>query len=228
MSTSKYLDLAYQNLMTWYIHSLTCRVFTNRLYLQLTLPQRYRERDGVTLGSGSGLPEDQDARMDDVEGARAEGTLDTEMAELTLGQRLKAITGEDIHGSSSDETESAAGKKRRKKRGPGGDRIEVPTESLSRTLIQALHSGDTKLLEACLRHSDPALIKNTVNRVPQQLSVPLLTACVERLGRGRGGNTGRGRGAAASAQRGTTMVGWIRAVLVVHSGYLMTVCFFKL
>jgi U3 small nucleolar RNA-associated protein 5 len=131
------------------------------------------------------LPEDYDAKMDDVEGARADGALDTEMAELTLGQRLKAITGEDVQDSSSDESESGTGKRRKKKKGPHDATIEVPTESLSRTLIQALHSGDTKLLEACLRHSDSALIRNTVRRVPQQLAVPLLTACVERLGRGR-------------------------------------------
>lgn len=194
------------------------------LHVQLALPQRYRERDGMALGSGARLPEDHETEMDGIEGARADGALDTEMAELTLGQRLKAITGEDVQGSSSDESESGTGKRRRKKKGPHETTIEVPTESLTRTLIQALHSGDTKLLEACLRHSDPALIRNTVRKVPQQLAVPLLTACVERLGRGRGGNTGRGRGAAASAQRGTTMVAWIRAVLVVHSGYLMTVC----
>lgn len=177
------------------------------------------------VGSGAVLPDSHDAGMEDIESAKAEGNLDTGMAELTLGQRLKAVAGEELHDFSSDSSQSDVGKRRRKKNQTEGA-IEVPNESLSRTLIQALHSGDTKLLEACLRHSDLGLIRNTVKRLPQQLTVPLLTACVERLGRGRGGNTGRGRGAAASAQRGSTIVAWVRTVLIVHSGYLMTVRLF--
>ena len=103
------------------------------------------------------------------------------------------------------------------------DHLPVPAHSLSRTLVQALHSADTRLLETCLLHSDEGLVLNTVRRLPPQLAVPLLTACVERLGRGAGANTGKGGGGGASAQRGTGLVKWVRAVLVVHTAHLMTV-----
>jgi U3 small nucleolar RNA-associated protein 5 len=151
------------------------------------------------------------------------GVLDTEMAELSLGQRLRVMQrGEDGQLSHSD-SDSDRQTTKKSKKGRETTEIEVPTESLSRTLTQALHSSDAKLLEGCLRHSDPSLIQNTVMQIPPQLAVPLLQACVERLARGRGGNTGRSRGSAASAQRGTVMIAWIKVVLVVHSGHLMTV-----
>ncbi|KAH9994424.1 hypothetical protein BJV77DRAFT_994592 [Russula vinacea] len=50
-------------------------------------------------------------------------------------------------------------------------------------------------------------------RLPPQLAVPLLGACVQRLG----------RSSAPGTQRAAVLVRWIRAVLVVHSGHLMTV-----
>lgn len=161
--------------------------------------------------------------MDDVEAQLPEGALDAEMAELTLGERLRAMNGGIDDQSQSDSSGSERGGTKKGKNLPNNQIIDVPTESLSRTLIQALHSSDAKLLEGCLRHSDAALIRNTVKRIPPQLAVPLLQACVDRLGRGRGGNTAKQRGSAASAQRGTAMVAWIRAVLIIHSGHLMTV-----
>jgi U3 small nucleolar RNA-associated protein 5 len=167
---------------------------------------------GITMDKG-----------DDELEATETGNLDTEMAELTLGQRLKAMNGGEKVLSSSSDSDSDPTKSKRKKKKGDNTIIEVPTESLSRTLIQALHSSDAKLLEGCLRHSDINLIQNTVRRIPPHLAIPLLQACVDRLGRGRGGNVGRMRGSAASAQRGTVMVAWIKTVLLIHSGHLMTV-----
>lgn len=95
--------------------------------------------------------------------------------------------------------------------------------TLTRTLIQALHSSDSKLLEMCLSHSDSGLIMNTVRRLPPQLAVPLVVACVERLGRGKRAGSGKGGGAGASSQRGIGLVRWVKTVLAVHSGHLMTV-----
>jgi U3 small nucleolar RNA-associated protein 5 len=176
------------------------------------------------LNLGSGIIAPNDSTTDGVDIEADNGALDTEMAELSLGQRLRAMQrGEDGQFSHSDSDSDRQSTKKSKK-GRELTEIEVPTESLSRTLTQALHSSDAKLLEGCLRHSDPSLIQNTVMRIPPQLAVPLLQACVERLARGRGGNTGRSRGSAASAQRGTVMIAWIKVVLVVHSGHLMTVC----
>ena len=96
----------------------------------------------------------------------------------------------------------------------------VAANSLTRTLIQALHSSDTRLLEMCLTHSDPTLIRNTVRRLPPQLAIPLITSCVERLGKH---NNVKGGGGGASSQRGSSLVAWVKTVLVIHAGHLMTV-----
>jgi len=89
-------------------------------------------------------------------------------------------------------------------------------------LIQALHSSDSRLLETCLAHSDNTLIRNTVQRLPPQLAVPLLNACVERLSRGARANNMKGGGGGASSQRGMALTTWVKAVLTIHSGHLMT------
>jgi len=87
-------------------------------------------------------------------------------------------------------------------------------------LIQALHSSDTRLLEMCLTHSDPTLIRNTVRRLPPQLAIPLIASCVERLGKR---NNVKGGGGGASSQRGSSLVAWVKTVLVIHAGHLMTI-----
>lgn len=167
-----------------------------------------------------------DTLADDV----GDGALDVDLAELSLGQRLAATTegasALAAHRSSGSDQEqeptSTTGKKKRNVRATNGQ-FAVPANSLARTLIQALHSSDTQLLEACLIHSDDVLIRNTVQRLPQQLAIPLLTACVDRLGRGARSNTMKGRGGGASAQRGMGLIAWVKAVLTMHSAHLMTV-----
>lgn len=161
--------------------------------------------------------------MDDLATNEVEGELDAELAEMSLGQRLTALTGEETaahvaRGSDDEEGPSKASQK--------AERIAiqaVPASSLTRTLIQALHSSDSGLLETCLAHTNATLIQNTVKRLPPQLAVPLVTACVERLGRGKRVGRGKGGGGGAGAQRGTGLVRWVRAVLVVHGGHLLTV-----
>lgn len=163
--------------------------------------------------------------MDDAEARNVEGDLDVDLAELSLGQRLTAVTGADGTGhlpDSSDEDEAGGAQNSRRSRREAANGA-VPAASLTRTLIQALHSSDSRLLETCLAHSEATLIRNTVRRLPPQLAVPLITACVERLGRGNRGANMKGRGGGASSQRGTAMIKWIKAVLAAHSGHLMTV-----
>lgn len=157
--------------------------------------------------------------MRDVDGA-----LDADLAELSLGQRLTAVQGAAARGADSESGSEAEGAAI-----PNGKLAKdapvdaVPASSLTRTLIQALHSSDTRLLETCLAHSEATLIRNTVRRLPPQLAVPLVTACVERLGRGARGNNMKGGGGGASSQRGTSLINWVKAVLTAHSGHLMTV-----
>lgn len=179
----------------------------------------------MAAGVGNGPAEGED----DTETNKADGDLDIDLAELSLGQRLTALSGVELDTRASDlENEGLDTDKRTKttrfgKTRKGEERLGISTQSLSRTLIQALHSSDTRLLELCLMHSDESVILNTVKRLPAQLAVPLLLACVERLGRGARAGTGKGGGAGASAQRGTGLVRWIRAVLIVHTAHLVTV-----
>ena len=154
-----------------------------------------------------------------------EGALDIDLAEMSLGERLAARDAnapgaQQASGSDAEEgtLSRKGGKKKKKDRG-----LVIPAHSLTRTLIQALHSSDTNLLEACLAHSDETLIRNTVARLPPQLTIPLLNVCMERLGRGGRGNNMKGRGGGASAQRGMLLIKWVKAVLAIHSGHLMTV-----
>ncbi|CCO28120.1 U3 small nucleolar RNA-associated protein 5 Short=U3 snoRNA-associated protein 5 [Rhizoctonia solani AG-1 IB] len=180
--------------------------------------KHYAEPQSLTIHNGSELAQDPS----EAPPATTAADLDVELAEITLSERNKvladqpsSITGQKRrHDSPSAEPEPSTSKSSKKA-------LPVPAHSLSRTLAQALHSGDNALLETCLAHGDANLIRNTVLRLPPTLCVPLLQACVERLGRGARGE--KGGGAGASAQRGTSLIRWVRAVLVCHSGFLMTI-----
>lgn len=161
--------------------------------------------------------------MDDVQNGVIEGELDVDIAELSLGQRLTALTGREEGATGASDSDAEPGRDTAERKQATAATEVVPASSLTRTLIQALHSSDANLLETCLAHSNATLIQNTVRRLPPQLAVPLITACVERLGRGKGVGRGKGGGAGAGAQRGTGLVRWVRAVLVVHGGHLLTV-----
>ncbi|KAF8592000.1 NUC189-domain-containing protein [Ramaria rubella] len=201
-----------------------------------TSQRRYVEAPELAVQSGFELA--QEADLDAAASKGIDGDLDVDLAELSLGQRLTALAGGtdlnmgEADASSTSENEgisplkqTTARRKQKSRTGKGSDEdyLPVPAHSLSRTLVQALHSADTGLLETCLLHSDEKLVMNTVRRLPPQLAVPLVTACVERLGRGARANSGKGGGGGASAQRGTGLLRWIRAVLVVHTAHLMTI-----
>ena len=162
--------------------------------------------------------------MDDLFRRDLDGELNVDLAELSLGQRLTALTGADVRPTASDSENEANPKAAKPRKKKAQNEISlVPANSLTRTLIQALHSSDSRLLETCLAHSDQTLIRNTVRRLPPQLAVPLITACVERLGRGARAGNMKGGGGGASSQRGTGLITWVKTTLAVHSGHLMTV-----
>ncbi|KDQ12820.1 hypothetical protein BOTBODRAFT_161425 [Botryobasidium botryosum FD-172 SS1] len=179
--------------------------------------RRYTESNTMAIRSGFELGDD--SALGDAP-APIEGDLDVDLAELSLGQRLKTLSGE----ASAGEAAGGAGADAAKEGASGDDRIiPVPANALSRTLTQALHSSDARLLETCLAHSDQTIIRNTVQRLPPQLAVPLVTACVERLARGHRGANLKGGGGGASAQRGSALIRWVKAVLVVHTAHLMNI-----
>lgn len=202
------------------IHTNINILRSSELTAQGAPTKRYTEqsvavRSGVELG--------QDASMDDTKNADIDGELDVNVAELSLGQRLTALTGREEAAPGASSSDDEQGKNSSERIQTTSTTEAVPASSLTRTLIQALHSSDANLLETCLAHSNATLIQNTVRRLPPQLAVPLITACVERLGRGKGVGRGKGGGAGAGAQRGTGLVRWVRAVLVIHGGHLLTV-----
>jgi U3 small nucleolar RNA-associated protein 5 len=186
--------------------SLMCAIYPDDFTLQVIPNRRYVEPSSIAVRSGTEIA--QDATADDL--ADLEGHLDVDLAELSLGQRLKAL---DPPASKLAEAEQSDSDDSERPAAPPSRAGQPNSITLTRTLIQALHSTDTKLLETCLAYSDPTLITQTVQRLPPQLAVPLLGACVQRLG----------RTAAPGSQRATVLVRWVRAVLVVHSGHLMTV-----
>lgn len=144
-----------------------------------------------------------------------EGLLDVDMAELSLGQRLTVGATAPAAGSGDKLKDSAN----------SGNGVSV--SSLTRTLTQALHSSDSRLLELCLAHSDPKTIQITVEKLAPQFALPLLSMCVERLGRGHRGANLKGGGGGASSQRGSSLIAWVRAVLIIHGGHLMAVIVFN-
>jgi|ERR1700722_2566160 len=193
-------------------------------FTKITPNRRYNESSSLAVRSGFELGQDHD--MDDLMSRNVNDDLDVDLAELSLGQRLAAVSGQDdaLGPTSSSDSENelvSTSKTTKKKR--QNQAFDVPANSLTRTLIQALHSSDSGLLERCLVYSDQNLIRNTVRRLPPQLAVPLILACVERLGRGARGSNMKGRGGGTSSQRGIALIGWVKAVLAVHSGHLMTV-----
>ncbi|KAF9654275.1 WD40 repeat-like protein [Thelephora ganbajun] len=189
--------------------------------------RKYTEPSNLKIHSGAELG--QDPAADNLVVGETEGALDVDLAELSLGQRLTAVSGDDqaAHlGDSSDNEDEDDGFPQQPNGKSGKSKSaapdSVPASSLTRTLIQALHSSDSRLLETCLSHSDPLLIRSTVRKLPPQLAVPLLTACVDRLGRGHRAANMKGGGGGASSQRGISLIAWVKVVLTVHSGHLMT------
>lgn len=155
----------------------------------------------------------------DSSAPQADLPTDVDMADLSLGERLLAIpngasdlpNGTDPSMSKSKVTAAAFD-------GP------VNAQSLTRLLVQALHTSDPALLSLCLSHRDPVLIRNTIRKMPAQLALPLLKACVERLGQGKGANQrGGGRGVGQNEQQGRGTVEWVKGVLVERGAILMTV-----
>jgi U3 small nucleolar RNA-associated protein 5 len=193
--------------------------------LQSVLNKRYVEPKSVGLGFGFDI--DQGEEPEASRGQQdANGDLQLDLAEMSLGQRLRAVTESRLNAGSDSEGDHAKNSFQRTKPAKKSSRDKtsmIPVNSLTRTLIQALHSSDSRLLEMCLAHSEPLLIRNTVRRLPPQLAVPLITACVERLGRGPRAANMKGTAIGASSQRGSGLLAWLTTVLAVHTGHLMTV-----
>ncbi|KAJ3417469.1 WD repeat-containing protein 43 [Chytridiales sp. JEL 0842] len=87
--------------------------------------------------------------------------------------------------------------------------FRAPTAtSLYAMLSQAIQSSDKQLLEKSLMVNDGAVILATVRRLPPAQIVPFLEMLVSRL--------------QAKPNRGSSLIEWVRAVVVSHAAFLMT------
>ena len=85
--------------------------------------------------------------------------------------------------------------------------------SVQQLLIQALHSNDKQLLLIVLEQTDPDIINNTVKKLPTKYVVSFLEKAITRF--------------QEKPNTGMHILQWIKAVLLFHMAYLMTVrCYF--
>lgn len=129
---------------------------------------------------------------DNEEGEKMEGR--------TMEEKLQDLAVE-------DSVTNSTGKKSKQT-----NKNKIPTpkaNSLQQMLIQALHSNDTQLLEACLTFNNVEVIRNTIRRLPTAYVIPFLTQVIHKFQQ--------------KPNRGEALLEWIKAVLLIHTAYLMTV-----
>lgn len=169
-----------------------------------------RNSKNASVTGANGLltgPDDVGALNDDQ--ANLDASIE-DLEEPSLGQRLKGLRmGAGVNGVAEEEEDDDEG------RAPAA--IPMGSLSLGQTLTQALHSNDAALLSSCLAHSDPAVIRSSVSRLSGPLAVKLLEHCVDRMGRGGKKSTG-----SLGSARTRGMIEWVRATLIAHTGYLMS------
>src|SRR4051794_11243727 len=84
--------------------------------------------------------------------------------------------------------------------------------SMRQMLVQALHSNDKQLLLTVLEQTDPDIINNTVKKLPTKYVVQFLEKSITRF--------------QEKPNTGMHILQWIKAVLLFHMGYLMTVKYY--
>jgi U3 small nucleolar RNA-associated protein 5 len=128
--------------------------------------------------------------------------------EQTLGQRVANL--EQQQQQQQEAGLAAAGGQQQQQSGVAAASLPpgpVKADSLSVLLSQALRSGDRALLEQCLGVANERVVANSVKRLVPLDAALLLRAAVERL--------------QSRPARGQQMAGWIHAVLLHHTAYLM-------
>ncbi len=189
--------------------------------------------DAATATSGrtttTAFDDDEATRLSRLQ---MELPVDGDLADLTLGERLAVMEGNlpTAGAVSEDDEENGQGAivKSKQPAAPGVTQLAIQTtQSLTRLLSQALHSSDQPLLSLILTssaNSTPTLVRNTIRKMPASLALPLLKACVDRLGKGKQyDRRGGGRGGGIAPQQGRGVVAWIKGVLVERGSVLMAV-----
>ncbi|KAI9288627.1 WD40-repeat-containing domain protein [Umbelopsis sp. AD052] len=158
-----------------------------------TTQKKYDESSVTVLGntdfaiSNPGMAQDE------------EDDEDSNQNEPSIEQKLSGLAVE----------ESGAGNNTGAQNGKPNKYATPSASSLQQMLVQALHSNDTQLLEACLTYSNPEIIRNTVRRLPTTFVIPFLQQIVDKF--------------QERPNRGKALLEWIKAILLIHTAYLMTV-----
>ncbi|KAF9546863.1 Small subunit (SSU) processome component [Mortierella hygrophila] len=80
---------------------------------------------------------------------------------------------------------------------------------LQQTFLQALHTSDADLLDACLHFSQPVtVLRNTIRRVATTSVLPLLTTLLNQYQQ--------------KPNQNIHLIEWIKSILLIHSSSLMT------
>lgn len=165
--------------------------FLCSMMIQNATRQRYDEETANVVGD-SDLAVKQ-PMLNDVE-------AENEKKELSIEEKLRRMSEGDAQVKEHNKMESRPPKKA----------VPVPSAgSLQQALVQALHTNDGALLEACLRHSEPQIIRSTVQRLPTAYVIPFLQQLIERF--------------QEKPARGRALMQWIKVILQVHTAYFMTV-----
>lgn len=170
--------------------------------------------DSAALNQETGGVEDERSLEDRLRGMKMMRNAGSKSQ-----QNLAASGQEEVHQGLSDDDRSEDDED---DESADSRPLNAPTTSLSlaTSLSQALHSSDSAMLSSLLTSANPQLIKSTVLRISGPNAVKLLEACVERLH--RGGSHVKSRGAVGS-NKARGLVEWIKWVLRLHAGYLMSV-----
>ncbi|KAJ3092808.1 WD repeat-containing protein 43 [Quaeritorhiza haematococci] len=123
--------------------------------------------------------------------------------EPTIEDRLKSMT-------ILSATNNASGRSAASSNQAKPDSMLPPTAGTLHTMLsQAIKSGDKQLLERCLGVRNPKIILATARRLPATQAPLLLEQLLIRL--------------QTRPNRAAALIEWMRAVVMVHSTYLMTV-----
>ncbi|KAE8213602.1 hypothetical protein CF327_g2916 [Tilletia walkeri] len=180
-----------------------------------SLPNGTRKSSKAKLANGSASahqdddPEDDDEDEDSPNGVLTNG----KSASNTRGAQPNGVSGE---GEDDDDLTPFP-----LPASVSGNPL-ASSPALSHALNQALHSADKALLSSILAHSEPLLIRSTVQRLSGSQALLLLEQCVARLvGSTQGGGTTDVLSRGTSTGKVRTTVEWIRSILLLHTAYLM-------
>lgn len=134
-----------------------------------------------------------------LSGAHMSG-LDDE--EATLADRLETLEVDEHDGEADDGDDDEDA--------PVHRSLQLSTPgSFAVLLNQALLSDDKQLLETCLQEKDEKLIKSSIMRLDPSLATKLLEKLAEKISRVQ--------------HRSTRLLVWVRWVMIIHGGHLVTV-----